>query len=239
LAGLVTSSSCSGVAEFAYDALGRRIKRFTKHDSQTTCYYHNSNWQVLTETDAGGTTRRWFIYGNGTESPPRRIDEVLLIKADSNDYYYAQDHLYSPAALINASGSVVERYEYVEDPHWRDAYGNATILDAQCAIRNTSLYGNPYLFTASRVDILDSGSLKIQYNRNRYYDYYTGRWLTHDPLGIDPRDGPKRAFLQISADLPPIFALPISTLGHLRAFLDYRTRIETPKNPHFLEIRTK
>jgi len=22
--------------------------------------------------------------------------------------------------------------------------------------------------------------------RNRYYDYYTGRWLTHDPLGITP-----------------------------------------------------
>ena len=31
-----------------------------------------------------------------------------------------------------------------------------------------------------------NGSLKIQYNRNRYYDYYTGRWLTHDPLGITP-----------------------------------------------------
>jgi RHS repeat-associated protein len=26
--------------------------------------------------------------------------------------------------------------------------------------------------------------LKIQYNRNRYYDYYTGRWTTHDPLGL-------------------------------------------------------
>ena len=25
--------------------------------------------------------------------------------------------------------------------------------------------------------------MKIQYNRNRYYDYYTGRWLTQDPLG--------------------------------------------------------
>ncbi|MCJ7696421.1 MAG: hypothetical protein MUO40_13490 [Anaerolineaceae bacterium] len=36
------------------------------------------------------------------------------------------------------------------------------------------------------MDILDSGSLKIQYNRNRYYDYYTERWLTHDPLGITP-----------------------------------------------------
>ena len=54
------------------------------------------------------------------------------------------------------------------------------------ASRATSHYNNPYLFTGRRVDILDSGSLKIQYNRNRYYDYYTGRWLTHDPLGITP-----------------------------------------------------
>jgi RHS repeat-associated protein len=47
-------------------------------------------------------------------------------------------------------------------------------------------YGNPYLFTGRGVDILDNGSLTIQYNRNRYYDYYTGRWTTHDPLGITP-----------------------------------------------------
>jgi len=30
--------------------------------------------------------------------------------------------------------------------------------------------------------ILDSNSLTLQYNRNRYYDYYTGRWLTQDPF---------------------------------------------------------
>jgi len=179
LAGLVTSSSCGGVAEFAYDALGRRIRKIDSIANETTFYYYNNNWQVLTETDADGTTQRWFIYGNGTESPPRRIDEVLLIKADSNDYYYAQDHLYSPAALINSSGSVVERYEY-------DAYGNCYIMDASYNPRSSSNYGNPYLFTGRRVDILDSGSLKIQYNRNRYYDYYTGRWLTQDPLGITP-----------------------------------------------------
>src|SRR3989304_2697253 len=41
-----------------------------------------------------------------------------------------------------------------------------------------------YLFTGRELDIFDSGSLKIQYNRNRYYDSYTGRWTTHDPLGI-------------------------------------------------------
>ncbi|MHC4573042.1 MAG: hypothetical protein ACYS76_02730 [Planctomycetota bacterium] len=42
---------------------------------------------------------------------------------------------------------------------------------------------NPDLFTDRRVDILDNGSLKIQYNRNRYYNYHTGRWLSHDPSG--------------------------------------------------------
>ena len=39
------------------------------------------------------------------------------------------------------------------------------------------------LFTGRRVDFLDSNDLVLQYNRNRYYDYYTGRWLTQDPLG--------------------------------------------------------
>ena len=44
------------------------------------------------------------------------------------------------------------------------------------------------MFTGRRVDILNKGSLKLQYNRNRYYDQYTGRWLTHDPLGINPTE---------------------------------------------------
>jgi RHS repeat-associated protein len=56
----------------------------------------------------------------------------------------------------------------------------------------------PYLFTGRRVDILDNGSLKIQYNRNRYYDYYTGRWLTHDPLSIAPNAEGRNRFGPVS-----------------------------------------
>ena len=116
--------------------------------------------------------QRNFIYGN-------YIDEVLLMKAGENDYYYAHDHLYSPAALIDSSGTVLERYEY-------DAYGNCSILEPNFAPDpdGKSDYGNPYLFTGRRLDILDNSSLKIQYNRNRYYDYYAGRWLTYDPAGV-------------------------------------------------------
>ena len=156
------------IAEFAYDALGRRMRKIDSKVGHTTYYYNNYKWQVLYET--GTTGVKIFFYGN-------YIDEVLF---RAPFIYYVHDHLYSPVALVSLSGTVLERYEY-------DAYGEPTIWNVDFTTeRDTSNYGNPYLFTGRRVDILDSGSLKIQYNRNRYYDYYTGRWLTHDPLGITP-----------------------------------------------------
>ena len=110
--------------------------------------------------------QRWYVYGNSTDEVLRMTDSA------DNDYYYAHDHLYSPAALINSAGNVVERYEY-------DAYGDCKVLHADFSddADGISDYSNPYLFTGRRIDILDTGSLKIQYNRNRYYNCYTGHRL--------------------------------------------------------------
>ena len=92
-------------------------------------------------------------------------------------FYYTHDHLYSTVALIDDQGNVLERYEY-------NAYGMPTIYNSDFSqTYNSSQYGNPYLFTCRRVDNFDSDSLRLQYNRNRYLDYYTGRWLSHDPEG--------------------------------------------------------
>jgi len=76
-------------------------------------------------------------------------------------------------ALVDGNGDVVERYEY-------HAYGacrvhtedgaDDTWLTGDDTIGNSSANGNPYLFTGRRLDILNSGSLTIQYNRNRYYN---------------------------------------------------------------------
>jgi len=130
-----------------------------------------------------------YIYGN-------YIDGILRITnktgTNNGNYYYLHDHLYTTVALVNSSGTVVERYEY-------DVYGKCRIMDASYNSRSTSNYENCYLFTGRRLDILDiNGSLKIQYNRNRYYDPETGRWLTHDPLGITPNP-PKPNFFDAAS----------------------------------------
>lgn len=48
----IKDSSNNDVAEFAYDALGRRIRKIDSKASETTYYYYNDNWQVFAEFDA-------------------------------------------------------------------------------------------------------------------------------------------------------------------------------------------
>ena len=78
---------------------------------------------MLAEYDGSNNLQRYFAYGN-------YIDEVLVMCKSTNllyAKYYVHDHLYSPAALVNAFGNVSERYEY-------DAYGNCYILEPNFAV---------------------------------------------------------------------------------------------------------
>jgi YD repeat-containing protein len=104
---ITKSGGQATVAQYAYDALGRRIEKTDSIAGKTTRYYHDNNWRVLTETDENNNNKQCsYIYGNG-------IDEVLiLIDANSNKFYYAQDHLGSVICLIGENSSIVERYEY-------------------------------------------------------------------------------------------------------------------------------
>ena len=115
-----------------------------------------------------GTLQYWFAYGN-------YIDEALIggtLSAYGTFMYYGHEHLYSPVLLTSYTGTVYKRYEY-------DAYSNRYILEPKFAPDpdNKTDYGNPYYFTRRQSDVLDCGNLKVQYNRNRYYDYCTGTTL--------------------------------------------------------------
>jgi RHS repeat-associated protein len=103
------------------------------------------------------------------------------------DYFICRDHLYSPAAVIDSTGAITERYDY-------DVYGSPTIYtdnssggwyDGDESFSAGNMIGNFYLFTGRELDILDSGSLKIQYSRARYYCPATGRFISRDPIGYE------------------------------------------------------
>jgi RHS repeat-associated protein len=188
----IEDSSSNEVARYDYDALGRRIRKVDSVAGATTLYYYNPDWQCLAEYSGAGALQRYYVYGN-------YIDEPLIMhrQSDGKDFYFAQDHLYSTVVLIDDSGSVVERYEY-------DAYGTAHIMDASYNARTVSSYGNPYTFTGRRLDVLDGGDLLRMHYRHRDYDVYAGRFIQHDPLGVDPggaRDNPFGAIRQYSESM--------------------------------------
>ena len=134
---------------------------------------------VLVQTGGYATVVEYTYNALGRRSQKH---EVLGI---DDDYYYLHDHLNSVVAVVDEDGEVLERYEY-------DAYGKPTMWLGDYDMINDEIspYGNPYYFTGRRVDEIDNGAWLIQYNRNRFYDYYTGCRLNQYPLGY--RDGNRR-----------------------------------------------
>ncbi|NLW83448.1 MAG: RHS repeat-associated core domain-containing protein [Phycisphaerae bacterium] len=159
-------------AQYAYDALGRRIGKYDAAAMETTFYYYNDQWQILAAYDEYSSLQRYYVYGN-------TIDEVLVMNDGADDTYYAHDHLYSPVALLDDDGDVLERYEY-------DAYGKVQVLTSNFSPLTSSQHGNPYTFTGRQLDILDNGTLHHMHYRHRDYSPQLGRFMQHDPLGLSP-----------------------------------------------------
>jgi RHS repeat-associated protein len=119
---------------------------------------------VLGEYDGNNNLLRKYIYGPGIDQP------VCIIEvADANAvYYYHFDALGSVVALSDAAGDTVQTYEY-------SVYGEVAVEDAN--------HPNPYMFAGVRYDI----EIGLYYNRARYYNPFTGRFLQTDPIGY--KDG--------------------------------------------------
>ncbi len=168
---ICTNNIILTTAQYVCDALGRRVRK-TSYDavpSVATLYYYSDNWQVLAEHDGSDSFQAYYVFGN-------YIDEVLLMNRGGADKYYPHDHLYSPAALLDNSGNVIERYEY-------DAYGKVQILTSAFSPLSSSQYGNTYYFTGRELDTLDSGAYKKMHYRHRDYEPWTGRFSQPDPKG--------------------------------------------------------
>ncbi len=161
------------IAEYSYDALGRRIEKTNPAYGTAERYYYDDQRIVLrTSVDSGGveSDSRTFVFGN-------YIDEVLIMRLPSgSDFYYAHDHLYSPTVLYGNTGSIVLRYEY-------DAYGKRDQYTAAWVPSSIQIFGNPFAFTGRELDYLDGGNLNLMHYRARTYDPETGRFMQRDPVG--------------------------------------------------------
>ncbi len=118
---------------YAYDALGRRIKKVidSSADTQATCYLYDGSI-VVQEQDDSGSTQATYIYGD-------HVDELLNMQRGGTDYYYHTDVFSNVMAVSDSNASVVERYEYQD-------YGEPTFFDSFGSSLENSAIDNSYLF---------------------------------------------------------------------------------------------
>ena len=137
------------VAEYAYDALGRRIEFRNHYDgsgiygsgpTEVATRYVYDGQNVIEEYNTNGDRQRYYVHGTGY------IDERAVMHDDvgtDEDYYYLLKDLYTVVGLAQANGHELERYIY-------DAYGKATVVSVLAADVN---------FDGS-VDSLDQGAIR-------------------------------------------------------------------------------
>ncbi len=170
------------VAEYAYTPDNRRAVKKTYTGgvlSETRHFYYTTAWQCIEERIASGGTiaanpDTQYVWG------ARYVDHLILRDRDTtangtlNERLYAlHDANFNVTALVNPSGTVLERYTYT-------AYGTVEVRDAALQpTGNPSAYAWPYTYTTRRLDA-ETG---LMYYRNRMYHPGLGRFVSRDPIG--------------------------------------------------------
>ncbi|MCK6446788.1 MAG: hypothetical protein L6Q99_10385 [Planctomycetes bacterium] len=168
------------LGEYAYDALGRRVRRHDHLTPEERLYFLDGD-QVIEERNFAGTVIAHYVYGNYIDEPicrilvpvpPTPLPGALKPILASNVYYYHTNSLYSVAALSGMGGGVLERYEY-------DAYGMTTTYSVNWTEPlGSSRIANPAGFTGRTLD----GELAELHFRSRSLAPVLGRFVTRDRL---------------------------------------------------------
>jgi len=160
-----------------YDGLNRRI---IVNPGTATDLYYSSDWRML-EEQVGGVSKVQYVWS------PVYLDALILRDRDADGnsangleerLYVQQDANWNVTALLNTSGTVVERYAY-------DPYGYvAAFLNASWGTLSGSAYAWIYLHQGGRFEVTTG----LYYFRNRDYSPTLSRWMQNDPMSFAAGD---------------------------------------------------
>jgi len=144
------------VVRYAYDALGRRMR---KEVNGVSTEYRYDGYDMIVEMNSIGEITANYTFGPG-------IDNTLMMTRNDNSYYYVKDGLGSVTALTDNSGNVVHEYKY-------SVFGEIVEETGESI-------ENPFTYTSREYD-KETGNY---YYRARYYSPQLGRFICEDPIGI-------------------------------------------------------
>ena len=146
-----------GKTEFVYDGLGRRVQIIEKDATDTVTDHRRFIWDGMTiieERDGvtNAVVKRFFDHGIEIVTGP-----------DAGDYFTTFDHLGSIREVVDASETVITRYDY-------DPYGNVEKVFG--SVESDFLFTGHFHHARSGLHLAPF----------RAYDPELGRWLSRDPL---------------------------------------------------------
>jgi RHS repeat-associated protein len=151
-----------------HDALGNRVQQQTDADgagagSAVTGRFAYDGLALWADLNGSSVVQVQYLHGPG-------IDEVLARSTGGASAWYLTDRMGSVRQVTNLAGSVLDTVTY-------DPFGSVVSESGPA-------YGDRFKYTGREFDAASG----LQYNRARYYDSTTGRWLSQDPLGFAAGD---------------------------------------------------
>ena len=117
------------VAEYAYNGLGRVVKRIFPPIYVTRWYYYDEGWRVLTErtSTVGGSSYRIVDYVWGAQYIDEVVCRIDRTQTPAVRMDFVQDANWNVITLLEADGDVAERYGCDCAPYHNDCRLEASI----------------------------------------------------------------------------------------------------------------
>jgi RHS repeat-associated protein len=158
-------------ANYVYDVYDQRIAKIVDSDGDgsgvatTERFVYGTNQNIALVFDGSGNLTNRYMFGNAIDQI--EADEKV---STGTTLWALTDHLGSVRDVVDSSGTVQNHIVY-------DSFGNITSQSNSSVIFR-------FGYTAREFDA-ESG---LQYNRARYLDTFTGRFISEDKIGFGGED---------------------------------------------------